>query len=509
MSKGKKIALGLLIILILFVVGLAIIVPMLFDVDRYRPQVAAQIQQETGKPVEIGHLALTILPEVAIRADNFTLGNPAGFPTGDFVKAKKIYAVVDPIALLHHKVNVTSLELSDISVNMLENSRGKWNYENPPAKPDPPSDPPAENSGSFTMGIISRLTVTRGEFSVANLLASGVPGPALMQVHSASIDLHQVDLNAFTTASLRSTMPDPHSMSAVAGWFETIAYAAESHGAPVAAGTMKADKLEFDPLVVTKVKSKLRLFSKEAYFDDLDLKCYGGSATGNLSLNFGGSNLAYAVDTKIKGVNMAEFLAAFPQAKGMMTGTLNGTAQVDGLVTHSADPLYGVKGSGQASVLNGQMPSLKLGSNLRALAKIANVGPASGDPSSFSSLSADFHIADSRLTSNKIDLVGNGVDVNGSGNMTMAGEGSLDYTGEASLAASNSTNPLANVLGGLTGAKIENGKMIFPFTVAGTFAKPKFGLKGGAGQSPTSPAGVQQDVNLVRGISGLFKKKKQ
>jgi hypothetical protein len=140
---------------------------------------------------------------------------------------------------------------------------------------------------------------------------------------------------------------------------------------------------------------------------------------------------------------------------------------------------------------------------------LASVGPASGDPSSFSSLSADFRIADARLSSNKITLVGNGVDVDGSGSMTMAGEGSLDYQGNGSLAAGGN-NPLTGVLAGLSGATFANGKMTFPFTVVGTFAKPKFSLKGGAaGQGGATPAAVQQDVNLVRGISGLFKKKKQ
>ena len=138
MSKGKKIALIVVIVLVVIVAGLAIIIPMLFDVDRYRPQVAAQIQEETGKPAQIGHLALTILPQVAIRVDDFSLGNPAGFPTGDFVRAKKIYAVVNASALLHHKVEITSLELEDLSLDMLEDTHGKWNFENPPPKPDPP-----------------------------------------------------------------------------------------------------------------------------------------------------------------------------------------------------------------------------------------------------------------------------------------------------------------------------------------------------------------------------------
>ena len=89
MSKGKKVALAIVVELVLVIVGLAIIIPLLLNVDRYRPQVIAQIQQETGKPVQIGRLDLTILPQVAIRVDDFSLGNPAGFPTGRFCEGQE------------------------------------------------------------------------------------------------------------------------------------------------------------------------------------------------------------------------------------------------------------------------------------------------------------------------------------------------------------------------------------------------------------------------------------
>ncbi len=507
MSKGKKIALVVVIALVLIVVGAAIIIPMVFNVDRYRPQVAAQIQQATGKPAQIGRLALTILPQVAIRVDDFSLGNPSGFPTGDFVKVKKISAVVNASALLHRKVEITSLELDDLTLDMLEDTHGKWNFENPPAQAPTTPAPPGGSGASFTLGIISKLTVEQGQFAAASLLASGVRGPSLMEVHGASFDLRQVDLSAFSTASLREPASAPGELAILAGWLNPIVYAADPEGPAVAQGTLKADALQFGDLSVTKLKSKIRLYPKQVFIDDLDLKCYGGGLTGNLSLNFGGANLAYSVDAQLKGVNVGEFLNAFPQAKGMMTGTLDGTAKMSGAVTHSSDPLVGVTGSGQASIRNGRMPSLQLGGNLRSLAKMASIGPANGDPSSFSSLSTDFRIADARLSSKKITLVGNGVDVDGSGSMTMAGDGTLDYQGDASLAASGS-NPMGTVLGGLAGAKFANGKMTFPFTVGGTFAKPKFSLKGGAaGQSGMIPAAAQQPANVVRGISGLLKKK--
>src|SRR5579862_2258626 len=95
MSKGKKILVGVLVLFAVIVLAVIIIVPMLVDVDRYRPEVIERIASETGKPAEIGRLSLTLFPSVAIRVDDFELGNPQGFPQGDFVRTKRIDAVVD------------------------------------------------------------------------------------------------------------------------------------------------------------------------------------------------------------------------------------------------------------------------------------------------------------------------------------------------------------------------------------------------------------------------------
>jgi uncharacterized protein involved in outer membrane biogenesis len=510
MSKTMKIALVVLIVLVVVVVGLAVIIPLVINVDRYRPQVIAQIQKETGKPVEIRRLSLTIIPQVAIRVDDFSMGNPTAFPTGDFVRASKIYAMVDALALLHHKVEITSLEISDLTLNTLEDTHGKWNFENPPASPEPPTNPAGDNGASFTLGVISKLKVVRGQFAAASLLASGGPGPSLVEVHGAAIDLHDVNLGAMTTTSeLRGPASAHRELAALKAWFNTVVYADDGKGAAVAEGSIKADALVFGPVNVTRLKSKFRLFPKQAYFDDLDLKCYGGGATGSLSLNFGGANLAYSVDAQVKEVNITAFLDSFPQTKGLMTGTLQGAAKMQGLVLKSNDPLEGVTGTGQGVIRDGKMPSLQITGNLRSLTRLASVGPANGDPSSFTSLSADFRIADARLSSNKIDLDANGVGVDGSGSLTMAGEGTLDYQGEASLAASDS-NPLTAILGGLAGAKFADGKMKISFSVGGTFAHPKFGLNGGGGgDAGAVPAAARQPANLARGLSGFLKKKKQ
>jgi hypothetical protein len=216
-------------------------------------------------------------------------------------------------------------------------------------------------------------------------------------------------------------------------------------------------------------------------------------------------------------VNVAKLLDAFPDARGKMTGTLEGTVKLDGEVSHSPDPLAGIHGAGQMTIRNGRLPSLQLNKNLLELARVAKMGPASGDPSSFSSVAMDFTIANNRINTTKATIVGNGVDVEASGSLGLAGEGSLDYQGVAKVAASQ--NALTSIVGAIAGATIADGKMAFPFNLAGTLQNPKFALKSGGASSPLGvitgalvgekgAKAQQQPANVVQGISGLFKKKK-
>lgn len=547
MTIGKKIALGMLIFLIVLLAGLAIVVPLLLDVDRYRPQVAAHIQDETGKPVEIGRLALSLFPTLAIRVDDLALGNPAGFPKGDFLKVHRIKAELDAGALWDRQILIKSLLLDQPDLNLLSDVRGRWNFENRPKAADP-KPASGQEKPLFFLGVISKVSIEGAQLAAANLLPSGRPGPTFFEARGVSTGLEQVDLNAFAAsgsaylnvpverrwaehrgqcrdvlAERLKSPPPPH--TTLASMWISIAYAASPQPRPAAEGRLKAESLGFGTLRATDVKTKLRLFPKQIYFDDLNFDLYGGRAAGALAVDLGGTSPRYSTHAQLSGVDVARLLEAFPNARGKMTGKMDGNIKLSGEVTHSLDPLAGMSGVGQVNVRNGQLPSLQLNKNLMLLARLSNLGPASGDPSSFSSVSADLNIANDRISSNKIVVAGNGVDVDGSGSLGLAGEGSLDYQGVAKIVAGQSA--LTNLLEGLTGATAEGGKLSLPFTIAGTLGNPKFLLKslgrqgrlgalenlagGKTGQGAAAQPGPAppQPADLVQGIAGLLKKKKQ
>jgi hypothetical protein len=96
----------------------------------------------------------------------------------------------------------------------------------------------------------------------------------------------------------------------------------------------------------------------------------------------------------------------------------------------------------------------------------------SPDPSSFRSMSADFEIGGGEIRSRRIVILGNGIDLNVSGSLAIAGSGELDYRGTGEITAQPA---VGNLLAGLLGSKMAaGGKITFPFTLTGTLTAPRF-----------------------------------
>src|SRR5262249_31469815 len=134
----------------------------LLDLDRYRPRIITYLEQQTGKPAEIGKLSLRLFPP-AIHVENFGLRNAPPFPSGYIVKVAAIDAELEPHALWHRHLVVTALALDRPEVNPMSDPDGPWNFSNPTARPA---------SKPFTLGEIGRVYIRRGQLVASNLLPS-------------------------------------------------------------------------------------------------------------------------------------------------------------------------------------------------------------------------------------------------------------------------------------------------------------------------------------------------
>ena len=432
LHKTSLIVTGIAAILLL---ALMLVAPALINVDRYRPQVISYLQEKTGKQVEIGRLGLTFFP-VAIHIDHFGVKNPPIFPSGYIVQVARIDAELSVGALLHRQVVVKSLVLDDLVLNMTSDPDGPWNFENPQSK---------TSENTLPLGVISKVQIKRGQLIASNLLPSDAAGPIFFEAHEISCDLEQVNLMGIIN-------PSSSSMDGQ--------------------GSVKAGLLRFGSVEVRNLESKLRLGSRHVTFGDVKGEVYGGKATGDLSFDLSGKNASFRTNARLSGINVAQLLAAFPGGGGKMTGKMEGDVTLTGEIEHSLRPLAGIHGAGRVTVRNGQVPSLKLNANLMKLAHFNDLGPAKNDPSAFNVITTDLELANQRISSKVIDIDGYGVDVDGSGSVSVSGSDELNYRGLAEITTKESF--FTNTVARMSGASLKDGKLQFPFRISGTIDNPVF-----------------------------------
>jgi uncharacterized protein involved in outer membrane biogenesis len=293
--------------------------------------------------------------------------------------------------------------------------------------------------------VISLVKIERGRAFASNLLPSDAAGPVFFEAQEVSSELENVNVDAI--ADPASTTLDGQ-------------------------GTLKAVLLRFGSIEAKNLSSGIRLQARRVLFTDVNAETYGGNTKGELSIKLSGRNPSFKTDASMKRIDVAQLLSAFQNARGKMTGKMDGELQIAGEIGHSLHPLEGLHGSGHLTVRDGQVPSLKLNANLMKLAHYNDLGPAKNDPSSFNFVSTDLELDHERISSKVIDIDGYGVDVDGSGSVSISGSDELNYQGVAEIVSKQGF--VTNLLARLAGGTLKDGKLSFPFHVGGTIDNPVF-----------------------------------
>jgi len=127
----------LLAVLLGLLLAALLLAPYLLDIDRYRATAIEQLEKETGRDVEIEKLRLHFLPRLHLAVVNFRVKNPPGFPEGNTLAVESINIGLAFWPLLKRQVEITSVGIDNVQVNLLENERGQTNTEL--RRPNPPT----------------------------------------------------------------------------------------------------------------------------------------------------------------------------------------------------------------------------------------------------------------------------------------------------------------------------------------------------------------------------------
>jgi len=184
----RKLA-GVLIALVVIIVIAVIALPSLLDVNQYHDRIQAELQQKLHRQVRLGNMSLKIFP-FSIRVSNAEIGEDPRFNTGrPFASTQELAVSAKLLPLLHHDIQVDSVELLNPKIELVRNAEGVWNFASlqeqpaspnvasqpnkkqpsPAAKPSPTQQPGNANQPSSGQAFsLSQLKITNGQVAITD-----------------------------------------------------------------------------------------------------------------------------------------------------------------------------------------------------------------------------------------------------------------------------------------------------------------------------------------------------
>ena len=120
-SRRRIAAAAVAILLILFLVRPG--------VSRLKARIANSISRAVARPMEIGSVHLRFLPRPGFDLENVVIYEDPAFGAEPMLRAPEVTAVVRLTSLLRGRLDISRLELTEPSLNLVRREDGRWNWE--------------------------------------------------------------------------------------------------------------------------------------------------------------------------------------------------------------------------------------------------------------------------------------------------------------------------------------------------------------------------------------------
>ena len=181
----------LVVVAVFVVIGLAL--PYVLDVDRYKPEILAAIEKETGRKASIGKIRARFVPSVGFTIEDVVLGSPASFGDNPLLSVKYIRGSLAWGPLLSRKFQLSGIELVGAKVQLIEDENGRANYEFPSK---PKASQPAPGALDFQLADIDEIEITDAQIVLAQV--AGRQRRLIPAIHASNLnaELGNVALDA-------------------------------------------------------------------------------------------------------------------------------------------------------------------------------------------------------------------------------------------------------------------------------------------------------------------------
>jgi len=531
--------LGIVVALLLVIV---LAIPLLINVNQFRPRLEAALTQALGREVKLGDLKLSLLSG-SVEASDLDIADDAAYSKTPFIRAKslKVGVELEPL-LFSQKLNVTGIEIQEPDIALVQSDAGVWNFATlgtkTQAKP-PAAEPPASSGSSMQDLTVKLVKITNGRLS---LKTAGEPQLKVLQ--KVNLEIKDFAANAAFPVSLSADIQGGGvKMEGKAGPINTD----DASETPFDV-TLKLNKLDiaktgfvrpstgFEGLVsidggasltghVLQLKGaikaeKLKLAkagkpaTKTVGFDFVlnnDLRERSGALTrgevhiGKAKAELTGTyriqnnNTVLHVKLAAPGMPVDELAAmlpaldiVLPQGSSLEGGTASVNVTVDG---ETDKPVA----DGSVAIQKTRLAHFDLGSRINTVARLTGI-KISPD-TDFDNISASLHTDQGGRKVDKISVIAPAIgELSGAGTVSPAHD--LNFKMRANLHT-----------GGVLSIVNPSGQAGIPFLIQGTSSQPKFvpdikGMVGGIAADKLKPLTNSDIGKEATGIMDLFKKKK-
>jgi AsmA protein len=527
---------------------IALLLPLLVNVDKLRPAVQTQASAALGRDVTIGKLELAVFSG-GVTAKDISIADDPGFSNQPFVKAKSLDVGVDLWRLIFSKaLHVNTLTLQDPEIHLVKGAGGKWNYssigtksstENKRGRRKAAETEPktAEPSGAPQDFSIGRFEINNGRVTVnntsgkvhtyddVNVVAKNIspasvvpftitaksPGEGKLSLDGRAGPLNREDASQTPLEAdvniehmdLASTgFVDPS--SGIAGTLDFKGNLKSDGKQAKTSGNAKVDKLK-----LVKGGGPARVPVNVDYAADYDLLGKNGSitkgdiltgkTTAKLTGNFEGRGDVMIVHMKLNGNNMPiselegllpAFGVVLPAGAALSGGTATANLSLDGPLDHLVT-------TGPINVANTKLTGFNLGEKMKGIAALAGIN--TGSETLIQQLSSTLRVAPEGIQASNLNLILPQIGAV-TGNGTVGSNNGLNFK---MLAKLNNGGGLVGGLSQITSLGQSKGQL--PFLIQGTTSNPVFlpDVANAMGQTITAPA---KGVGGILG--GLFGQKK-
>ena len=526
-----------IVVAVLIVAALAL--PLLVNVNSFRPQIESNLSAALGRPVAVGNLSLSIFSG-SVEASQLSIADDPKFSTAPFLQAKTLQVGVELMPLIFSKqLNVTHLRIDHPQINLLRDRDGVWNFSslgNPsaqaaktPEKKEAPGAPANVNvakldltDGTITLAsttgkrnpiVYDKLNVEVRNFSFTSafpvLVSVGLPGGGSLKLDGSAGPINSTDTSLTPVQAKLAVKKLDLSQSALVNPEMGIAGSTDFDGTlnsdgqiAKANGTLKATSLKLVPKgspagvpvqVVFAVEHNLKTESGKLEQGDVAI----GKALAKLTGTYNMKGETTSIQIKLNGQAMpVDDLEAMLPALGIVLPT--GSQLKGGTLSISIDntgPVDKLVSTGWVKMNNTALAGFNLGSKLSSISALTGKQMGTGTDTTIQNLSSDVRHAPEGTRLDKIDVVVPSLGtVTGAG--TISPNNELNFKMVANLAGGVGAG-LTKVVGAGTGG--------IPVNVGGTTSNPTF--------TPDTKGLVTSKLKDLTGgknnpLGGLFGKKK-